>query len=843
MCKKSPLFLMRIVIIIAVLLLSHKNLAQKSVSGLISTNTTWEKGSSPYRLTGDVVIMNGVTLNVNAGVEILFDQDISLRVLSGGKLIAKGTSVDSIKISMTNPANNKGIGGIVFNSGSLGSVMSNDTTILSGSFFEYCKFNKIKGALLKLESTDIFIKNCSFVDNQTTSGAIMSDFKSTYILSSEFRNNESSRDGGVFFKDNPSSNIGTIIIYNSIFTKNTSNNKGGVIYVARSSGSRIVNSIFINNKASQGGAIYYSPGGDSNSDYKNCVFKENSSQSGGAIWASPIKNNFINCEFISNKSIQVNPVLDFNNRNLAGLGGAILHVGYSPGGVFVNNCKFVNNISGNGSAIYSLSYWNTINSITSNSSIFYDSIESNKGDGSLIYNSDNKSKIELGNSYFFSNHSSKSMIYGNTNGSLNSFINLDLGVLLKYPSSSAYPLNVKNNYWNALSVDEIKKYIVDFYDDPNLNSPIAEFQPFHSVTAEKNIGVASKIYDISLKSNSKFKDLLSKKIVSGDTLFLEVKGMDIDSSFRGSAVISIKNSRTGESFKKNLIETTSASGIYQGIVINSANTDSTTSKIGVRNDDYIYINSREEPLIAKQLYIGNKDSQVITFSKLNDISETAGNFNLTANSSSKLVVNFESANLDKLTIAGNIATIKGPGKAIVKALQTGDNNFRPAQEVTQTFCILPKKPEITATGLGTLLSSTKNNIQWYKDGQVLNNQISGELKVIEAGMYFVRCNVDGCSTDSEKLSVIITSTAKEMSQIQIYPNPFSNQFKVSFPVEFGKTAQLKIVDLFGSVHLKKASVVDGEVIELVNLNVGNYIMHLNSNDNTNLKSIKINKIQ
>jgi hypothetical protein len=66
---------------------------------------------------------------------------------------------------------------------------------------------------------------------------------------------------------------------------------------------------------------------------------------------------------------------------------------------------------------------------------------------------------------------------------------------------------------------------------------------------------------------------------------------------------------------------------------------------------------------------------------------------------------------------------------------------------------------------------------------------------------------------------------------------------VSFTIEFGKTAQVKIVDMSGNVHFKKASVIDGEQIDLGNLNGGNYILHLNSNDNSNYKAIKISKIQ
>jgi hypothetical protein len=66
---------------------------------------------------------------------------------------------------------------------------------------------------------------------------------------------------------------------------------------------------------------------------------------------------------------------------------------------------------------------------------------------------------------------------------------------------------------------------------------------------------------------------------------------------------------------------------------------------------------------------------------------------------------------------------------------------------------------------------------------------------------------------------------------------------VSFPVEFGKTSQVKVLDMLGSVHFKKQAVSNGEFIDLGHLSGGNYILHLESNDNSNTKAIKISKVQ
>jgi hypothetical protein len=90
---------------------------------------------------------------------------------------------------------------------------------------------------------------------------------------------------------------------------------------------------------------------------------------------------------------------------------------------------------------------------------------------------------------------------------------------------------------------------------------------------------------------------------------------------------------------------------------------------------------------------------------------------------------------------------------------------------------------------------------------------------------------------------VVTSTEETiLGQVSVSPNPVTGEFKVSFPVEFGKTAMVKIVDMSGNVQFKKASVNDGERIDVRNLNGGNYILHLQSNDNANVKAIKVSKI-
>jgi hypothetical protein len=64
-----------------------------NVSGLISSSTTWTKTGSPYTLTGNIAVNNGLTLTIEPGVTINLN---SYYIRVNGTLTAKGTASDKI---------------------------------------------------------------------------------------------------------------------------------------------------------------------------------------------------------------------------------------------------------------------------------------------------------------------------------------------------------------------------------------------------------------------------------------------------------------------------------------------------------------------------------------------------------------------------------------------------------------------------------------------------------------------------------------------------------------------------------------------------------------------------
>lgn len=79
--------------------------ASTEVTGIISSDTTWTKTSSPYSLAGPVTIGNGATLTIEEGVTVNLN---GYKIQVNGILYARGSGADNI-IFTSDPAGNEGI--------------------------------------------------------------------------------------------------------------------------------------------------------------------------------------------------------------------------------------------------------------------------------------------------------------------------------------------------------------------------------------------------------------------------------------------------------------------------------------------------------------------------------------------------------------------------------------------------------------------------------------------------------------------------------------------------------------------------------------------------------------
>ncbi|MBW7912122.1 MAG: T9SS type A sorting domain-containing protein [Taibaiella sp.] len=123
-----------------------------SVSGNITTNTTWTLANSPYIVNGDLTVDSGVVLTIQPGVEVRVDSTYIFQV--DGKLLAVGTSADTIKFT-ANSANHvlHPWNGITF------TLKSVDTSKL-----QYCRFTYADVAIYTT-GAKLRISNSTFKHN------------------------------------------------------------------------------------------------------------------------------------------------------------------------------------------------------------------------------------------------------------------------------------------------------------------------------------------------------------------------------------------------------------------------------------------------------------------------------------------------------------------------------------------------------------------------------------------------------------------------------------------------------------------------------------------------------
>jgi len=170
---KKTLFLLA-----ALILTFNVGICQTYVSGGIYSNTTWTQANSPYIVTGTVVVFPNVTLAIEPGVEVRFDNSTYLEIRHG-ILNAIGNYPDSIIFTSNSAAPFSGIWeGIGFRDSSVINInyciFKYSTTALNPVFVPYAPYTVIKNSSFFYNETAIgehipscIIDSCSFISNQS----------------------------------------------------------------------------------------------------------------------------------------------------------------------------------------------------------------------------------------------------------------------------------------------------------------------------------------------------------------------------------------------------------------------------------------------------------------------------------------------------------------------------------------------------------------------------------------------------------------------------------------------------------------------------------------------------
>ena len=390
--KRRGLFYGLVIGLILLLTLVGDGAADTPVSGPITSDTTWTLANSPYIVTGNVLVMEGVTLTIEPGVTIKFESDKALQI--DGQLVAQGTEVKSIVFTSNQAPPTAGDWSyILFSDTSTDATYDGDGNYTRGSILEYCIVEYAGGATVsnngavRIDNSSPFI-NYSTVRSSASNGIIVWNTGAPKISNSTVSNNSGAgisinSSGSVIItqstiSENSDSGIdlsgsGNFTLSDSTIDSNTAIGDGGAggISIIWATGIVNISKATISNNASHRGAgIYLSSA--SNVIISNSTIRNNSSSNA----AGGIDVQYLTTLTISNSMI---------GNNSGAYGGGI-HIDYGSNVDISNSIIASNSATGNGGGIAANQYYGTyigINLIMTNT-IIASNIAGSAGGGIFI---------------------------------------------------------------------------------------------------------------------------------------------------------------------------------------------------------------------------------------------------------------------------------------------------------------------------------------------------------------------------------------------------------------------------------------------------------------------------
>jgi len=403
-------------LILSFFVLTAVSFAQTDVSGIISSNTTWTSANSPYVVTGNILVSEGVTLTIEAGVTVAFDSSKSFQI--SGELIAQGTSSNNIIFSsnQSNPAAGDW-GNILFGSTSISAITDTDGNYISGSILNYCTVEYGGGINITGTTNNIspMIYNCT-IENNGGTGIYLS--RSSSIISNSIIQFNSG--DGIYIEDYSDTNVKENIIRN---------NTGAGLQTGNYWVAIIEKNIIYGNLEGLNLSGLRSP----TSIRSNKIIGNN----GYGITIFPVGGTL---------EILNNIIADNSDRG----------INFYPWNDITNISVYDNHLINNGK-----------NETTS----YYESYNGNNGIDGGSY---------LKRNTFSLNNSTSEVLWINNAQSTEidscNFIGNGAPFLLKNTNSAGTTIYVENNYWGTIADSEIQENIYDWSD--NSNYGIADYYPY-----------------------------------------------------------------------------------------------------------------------------------------------------------------------------------------------------------------------------------------------------------------------------------------------------------------------------------------------------------------------------
>lgn len=296
MITRSFSMVIKLILIMLVILLASPIIharADSSVCGPIGVDTTWTSAGNNYIVTCLVQVMPGVTLTIEPGTRVLFNNGTGMRI--DGQLIARGVTFSS---SSSTPS--KGIWAhIYFTSTSVDGVFDVDGNYLSGSIIQDSLIVwggggtgvvgtvNIAGASPFLDNNNIF--------NSSTRGIYATGRSSSAVIHISHNAVNANNGGGIYvssglLEDNriyDNSNGGVYAINSVLNSNDVYNNSGGNGAGIFASGCTLeANTVSGNSSNNNGGGIYAEGGTLTANLVTGNTASNDTSAHGGGIYAT-----------------------------------------------------------------------------------------------------------------------------------------------------------------------------------------------------------------------------------------------------------------------------------------------------------------------------------------------------------------------------------------------------------------------------------------------------------------------------------------------------------------------------------------------------------------------------
>lgn len=197
----------------------------------------------------------------------------------------------------------------------------------------------------------------------------------------------------------------------------------------------------------------------------------------------------------------------------------------------------------------------------------------------------------------------------------------------------------------------------------------------------------------------------------------------------------------------------------------------------------------------------------------------------------------DSTNIIGATAANYFASTAGNYAVIV----TNSSNCSSISPVTTV--IVDSLPNIGVTQNQTTLTANQNgaNYQWINcsNNSAIAGAINKSYTATITGNYAVAITSNNCSDTSACISVLVTSigvlASTNDNSFNIYPNPTSGQFTISFPTD---NATIIITDLLGQQIIKTQTIQKTTTLQLDNKGV--YIVYVKTKQGTTAQKLIVN---